>query len=57
MFAPTSSASLERFFSTFGYEQSKIRNRLSLQHNSKVVCRNCNLRDKDTDIDDSVTEI
>ena len=55
MSAPASSASLERFFSTFGYVQvqSKIRNRLSLQRTAKLVFCNRYLRGKETDIDDS----
>ena len=53
MSAFASSASIERFFSTFGYVQSKIRNRLSLQRTAKLVFCNRYLRGKETDIDDT----
>ena len=37
MSAPATSASLERIFSTFGYVQSKVRNRLKLDKAAKLV--------------------
>ena len=37
MSAPATSASLEQIFSTFGYVQSKLKNRLKLEQTAKLV--------------------
>ena len=58
MSAPATSASLERIFSTFGYVQSKLRNRLKLEKTAKLVFCNRDLRAKHAeDESDSDSEI